>query len=41
MMNAEPGCPGPYDARIAEFERESRGKELYGHVKRKIGYWDD
>ncbi|MEK7397798.1 MAG: glycosyl hydrolase [Candidatus Poribacteria bacterium] len=37
----EPGWPGPYDARAAEFERESRGGGLFGPVKLKIGYWDD
>jgi hypothetical protein len=34
-----PGWPGPYDARAAEFEKESRGGGLYGPVQLKIGCW--
>jgi hypothetical protein len=33
------GWPGPYDARAAEFEKDSRGGGLYGPVTLKIGYW--
>jgi len=33
------GWPGPYDARAAEFEKDSRGGGLYGPVALKIGYW--
>jgi len=35
-----PGWPGPYDARAAEFEKESRGGGLYGPVLLKVGNWD-
>jgi hypothetical protein len=33
------GWPGPYDARAAEFEKDSRGGGLFGPVTLKIGYW--
>jgi len=35
------GWPGPYDARAAELEKESRGGGLYGPVLLKIGYWQE
>lgn len=34
-----PGWPGNYDARTAEFEKESVGGGLIGPVKLEIGYW--
>jgi len=36
-----PGWPGPYDARAAEFEKDSRGGGLFGPVTLKIGYWQE
>lgn len=34
-----PGWPGPYDARAADFEKDSRRGGLYGPVRLIAGYW--